>query len=869
MNLQIKNSKQTVMKTSFTTAIFALMILLSTQISAQYSNTSLTGAWYGKGFEPDAYLIFDGNGNIREIGAYGGVVDANVGTYTVTGAGFLSANLKLGDETYPLTGQFITSDSISVGAGISLLKIPDAAALSGTWSGGITNSIYENINITIDTSGSVVNPTSWSGHIFELNGVVVGFFEADQSSECWGRFQFQNCKYESNIITGTVGSDCRDMLGQASLTREITTILNISAGGLSGALGEQDKASVTEIKLTGTIDARDFKSMRDEMPNLATVDLIDVTIAEYTGLGGTYGTSSNNYPANSIPRNAFYKQGGNLTLSEISFPESLTQISRSAFYECRSLSSVEIPSSVTDIGQGSFYNCSSLSTLIIDFPSSLVSIGNYAFGHCWQLFQSIEIAEGVVSIGEVAFSGSYLQVNVNHNNPNYSSLNGILFDKNKTRIIYVPPTLMGEIEIPSTVTTIETGAFFHCVEITDVLIPSSVKKIGDYAFEYCSGLTSLNILANVDSIGKEAFSGCESLSAVFVYNFVPINLTASDSVFKKVNLENCVLWVPTGSKSAYENANQWKDFKQIEEFECDLHNGLIAYYPFNGNADDESENENHGTVFGATLSADRFNNPNCAYSFNGVDDYISIDKIIDNIYLCESYTVTGWFKIGNSQKGTIFSINREPGLVELQNLSHIIWDNSFVYYSDDMKEVEYQYPDINTSEWHFFHLIFVKDSISKLCLDNQVVTTACKNSLNIPPDGRASIGQEWDNGFDGSNYFTITSDFFNGKIDDIRIYSRILNQFEVNALLKNTTTGVFQNEKAGVKVYPNPATDYINIDCKENDVIEIYNIGGTLMKSLKSAGQKSTINVSTFPNGIYLVKLSNGSGIATNKFIKY
>ena len=57
---------------------------------------------------------------------------------------------------------------------------------------------------------------------------------------------------------------------------------------------------------------------------------------------------------------------------------------------------------------------------------------------------------------------------------------------------------------------------------------------------------------------------------------------------------------------------------------ADLSDGLVAYYPFNGNADDESGNGNHGTVNGATLTIDRFGNENSAYSFDGIDDYIDI-----------------------------------------------------------------------------------------------------------------------------------------------------------------------------------------------------------------------------------------------------
>ena len=72
--------------------------------------------------------------------------------------------------------------------------------------------------------------------------------------------------------------------------------------------------------------------------------------------------------------------------------------------------------------------------------------------------------------------------------------------------------------------------------------------------------------------------------------------------------------------------------------------GLIAHYPFNGNANDESTNSNHGTVNGATLSTDRFGNVNSAYDFDGTNDYISIPGKAEWDFGLNSFSISVWFK---------------------------------------------------------------------------------------------------------------------------------------------------------------------------------------------------------------------------------
>ncbi len=90
-------------------------------------------------------------------------------------------------------------------------------------------------------------------------------------------------------------------------------------------------------------------------------------------------------------------------------------------------------------------------------------------------------------------------------------------------------------------------------------------------------------------------------------------------------------------------------------------NGLVAYYPFNGNANDESGYDNNGTVYGASLTADRFENNNSAYHFNG-SDYISLDTTFFNgstAVTALSYSL--WFKVDEMPTTSAYSISTKEG----------------------------------------------------------------------------------------------------------------------------------------------------------------------------------------------------------------
>ena len=236
-------------------------------------------------------------------------------------------------------------------------------------------------------------------------------------------------------------------------------------------------------------------------------------------------------------------------LSSYVIPSSVTEIGGGAFRGCTGLKSVTIPSNVKEIGDSAFSDCTGLTRVKFEKSSNIQALYGGTFSNCTSLteinipnsvkkissrasdgeqlkegcfkgctsLKSITIPSSVTDISmEVpdncfgdswAFSGctSLNNITVDKNNKNYTSVDGVLFNKNKTEILGYPSAKGSSYVIPSSVTEIGYSAFYDCIGLKSVTIPSSVKKIGDYAFYGCTSLKSVTIPRSVTYIGDNSF----------------------------------------------------------------------------------------------------------------------------------------------------------------------------------------------------------------------------------------------------------------------------------------------------------------------------------------------------------------------------
>ena len=233
-------------------------------------------------------------------------------------------------------------------------------------------------------------------------------------------------------------------------------------------------------------------------------------------------------------------------LTDIALPEGMITVGRFAFSSCKSLASVNIPATVISIETLAFHGCANLTSLKI--PASVTRIGDVAFGECDGLAE-IQVDEANPSFSSVkgvlfnrdqtnmilcpaALSGvcqipatvtkldrdvfatcaKLTDFKVAEGNPEFNDVNGVLFNHDRTTLLKYPRSKSGAYQIPASVTTIGTNAFCDCAALTNVKIPASVIQIGYGAFSHCAGLTEVKIPAGVKFIGEFAFANCESLT---------------------------------------------------------------------------------------------------------------------------------------------------------------------------------------------------------------------------------------------------------------------------------------------------------------------------------------------------------------------
>ena len=220
-----------------------------------------------------------------------------------------------------------------------------------------------------------------------------------------------------------------------------------------------------------------------------------------------------------IGYNAF---GGDDALKSADLGEGLISIDSYAFQSCSNLETVSLPESLTTINSYAFQSCSKLTS--IDIPNKVTKIDDNTFSNCPSL-KNVSIGSGCTSISTVAFINAYSidEITVAENNKNFTAVDGVLYNKDKTTLVLYPKNRSGEFAVPDTVTTIADYAFDNAPKLTKVTIGENVKSVGTGAFRNCNSLETV-IFKDSDTvqktIGDYAFNNCPALTEVDFGNAV-------------------------------------------------------------------------------------------------------------------------------------------------------------------------------------------------------------------------------------------------------------------------------------------------------------------------------------------------------------
>lgn len=380
------------------------------------------------------------------------------------------------------------------------------------------------------------------------------------------------------------------------------------AGNLSSVLG--DDKEITRLSVEGTMDARDFKFIFDELSHLASLDLSKVEIVGYDSDEALFGQNLS-YAAAKLPDYSFFGS----KLNSITLPENLKEIGAGAFCGS-SIAQIKVPQGVTAIGDFAFCDCDELVDAVM--PASVVKIGKSSFAKCDKLEKvslsgaveelqpetfayctalgQVSLPQSVEKIGGSAFSGCASLKNIDFpkslsgigDNAFYGSgLNGADLSQNAALTTvgawaFANCQALTSVKLSSNVAEIGAGAFAFNSLLSEVALPTSLEKVSDYMFMRSSSVMPHQIPAAVGAIGKYAFAewnrtasfyfpddtksigdyAFENWTSVKTFTAKLFDVPAlGENVFFGIDQANVTLYVPDESmKAAFEAAEQWNKF---------------------------------------------------------------------------------------------------------------------------------------------------------------------------------------------------------------------------------------------------------------------------------------------------------------------
>lgn len=305
-----------------------------------------------------------------------------------------------------------------------------------------------------------------------------------------------------------------------------------------------------------------------------------------------------------------------------------------------------------------------------------------------------------------------------------------------------------------------------------------------------------------------------------------------------------------------------------------LNDSLLIYYPFSGNANDLSSNGFNGTV-NASLTTDRFGNPNSAYSFDGINDYIDLPYSL-KLKPAYPFSISFWLKLNtlpNTSNG-FFCSDTEIGDWNgcwMTISAHNNWQveinlgGGLGSTSPGNRRSKLSSYSLTTNVW--YNIL----GIVRGATDMDIYINCEYFGGTYSGYGPTSISYT---SFHGSIGRTVAGNpsfdyyYFKGCLDEFRFWNRELNANDISILCAITEINDLEKEYNIISVYPNPAQNqiYINTLDKKYEKTIIYNTIGEVVKNMSFA---NNVDISNLPNGLFIVKLICKNRVSqTVKFIK-
>ena len=314
--------------------------------------------------------------------------------------------------------------------------------------------------------------------------------------------------------------------------------------------------TTADISNEGGIGAKAFSDCRY---------LIEATLGESVMSIGTEAFSNCTALGNIVIPDAVTSLGskafsGCSALKSTEIGAGVTTINEATFSGCSAMTSITIGGSVKTIGENAFYGCSALAEISI--PQSVTKIADYVFDNCSSLTDVIiENNSTVLSLGSNGASPLFADCPLDSmyigRKISYSTSSSYGYSP------FYRNTSLRTVVITDTETEIYDNEFYGCSNLKNVTIGNGVNKIGKWAFSGCSSLDYFAFGDNVQSIGEEAFSDCNNVTRILTSAMTPP--VCGNQALDDINKWNCSLYVPSEAKSAYQQAEQWKEFFFIED----------------------------------------------------------------------------------------------------------------------------------------------------------------------------------------------------------------------------------------------------------------------------------------------------------------